>query len=208
VHISQLEIATSIERDGFWLTSGVSKNQVQEVITKLGNVIQVTDVTIKSGRALVTSDKALDLHSDHPMADLICWHCREQSTEGGETILLDAYKILKRLNTGELDQLKRIWLYEHKVFDTDSDRFPFLSSRFGRDKIYYTFWLLKDELTFEQQSAFREFVCLTKQIMPIRIKLKPDDLLVIDNGRMLHGRTGIGGNKQRFLKRFWIEKIS
>jgi alpha-ketoglutarate-dependent taurine dioxygenase len=42
--------------------------------------------------------------------------------------------------------------------------------------------------------------------LPTQLLLQKDDALIIDNRRILHGRTAITGSKDRFLKRYWIEK--
>lgn len=200
------DICESVAKTGHTLVTDVSHDESAALIKGLGNVLWVTDVTVKLGsRPLVTSDKALDFHTDHHKADLICWHCLEQADEGGETILLDAYELLRNLTSEQLYHLRELNLFEHKIFTDDPEYFPFLSARFGRAKVYYSFWLLKDNVTNEQKTAFNTFRRLTEEFEPIRYKLKPNDLLVIDNGRMLHGRTAIGGNKKRLLKRYWIE---
>ena len=201
------EVMSAVEKSGYWFGSSFSPEQVPPLINSIGKKIYVTDVTVKpDSKALVTSDRALDFHTDHHRADLILWHCIHQSDQGGESIMLDAYDLLARLSSGQRELLKKTMLFEHKVFPDDPEQFPVLSSRLGRDKIYYSFWLQKDKLLPDQRDAFFAFKRLTETSEPITILLKPSDVLIMDNGRLLHGRKAIMGNKNRLLKRYWIER--
>ena len=109
------------------------------------------------------------------------------------------------MDRNDLLHLRSLKLKEHKVFDGDPDFFPLLSECHGQDKIYFSYWLMNGEIESDQKRAFEAFRKAIASVTPIRYKLKPRDMLVIDNGRMLHGRTAIEGNKKRFLKRYWIE---
>ncbi len=203
------EILATISRNGHWCMAKASAEEKRQILRGLGTTIYVTDVTVKPGsKALVTSDRALDYHTDHHRADLIAWYCLEQTDDGGETILIDAYALLRKLSAEQLHLLRSVKLFEHKVFDGDSELFPLLSEKFGREKVYYSFWVNRGDLTREQMEALLAFKSITETERPIRYRLEPSDLLVIDNGRMLHGRTAIGGNRRRFLKRYWIESLN
>jgi len=204
--VSCREVFSSIEGCGYWFSAAVSPGEAEAIIQGLGIVLLVTDVTVRPGKALVTSDQALDYHTDHHRADFICWHCIEQTDQGGETMLLDSYQLLAGLPPATAAKLRQIQLHEHKVFNGDQERFPLLSKRFDRDKLYYSFWMLKGGVQQELKAAFMEFKRLTEEASPIRFKLQPGDFLIIDNGRMLHGRTAIQGHKPRHLRRFWIAK--
>ena len=41
-----------------------------------------------------------------------------------------------------------------------------------------------------------------------RIRLQPGDLLVVDNGRWLHGRDTLEDGSGRVLQRFWLRRPS
>ncbi len=200
------DISYAVSRDGHFLARSATIEEAESIVTRLGKILFVTDVTVRPGsKALVTSDRGLDFHTDHHRADLICWHCIEQTDEGGESVLLDGHRLLQRLRAGLVEDLRGLKLFEHKVFPGDEEAFPFLSQRFGRDKLYYSFWMLHGAIKPEQKAAFLEFKAITETEPCVRYRLQPGDILVIDNGRMLHGRTAIKGNKKRFLRRYWIE---
>lgn len=183
------------------------KNQTEELIQKhfvdLGQIIFTTDVKVKpDSKPLVTSERALDFHTDHHKAKYIAWHCHKQTDKGGESILMDAQKIYSQLSASYKKTLENIYLFEHKIFPDDKESNPLVHTSGGQNKFYYSFWLVSD---FDKQNpALREFQRLIKTNEPVKLTLQPNDLLIIDNHRILHGRTAIEGSKDRYLKRYWI----
>jgi hypothetical protein len=199
-------IQATIEEKGYCHLPSAGADALEDLLHDLGQVIQVTEVAVKQETArLVNSDQALDLHTDHHAADLIAWHCIEQSDAGGESVLLDAEAAYAQLTPGQQRTLGRIHLTEHKVFAGDPGTYPLVHERDGRRKFYYSFWLADENGSPEEEDeslgAFRQALDRTPREM---IKLQADDILIIDNGRMLHGRTAIGGSKRRLLRRYWI----
>jgi len=176
------------------------------VIGGLGRTIFVADVKVMpDSKAGARTDRAVRFHTDHHRADLIAWHCIEQTDEGGETVLLDGDELLRRLRPSVLERLRGLRIFGPKVFEGEPERFPFLSQRHGREKIYYPFWMTK-EIEARQRVALLAFKRLTEEEQCMRCLLQPGDLLVIDNGRMLHGRAAVNGMRRRFVRRYWIEE--
>jgi len=118
--------------------------------------------------------------------------------------LLDGYKLLRLLAAEQLERLKRLQLFKDEFAEREVDRFPFLSERFAREKIYYSPWSAA-EVEGEQREALQEFTRLTERGERVRYLLQPGDLLVIDNGRMLHGSSATGRAGRRVFRRYWIE---
>ncbi len=81
---------------------------------------------------------------------------------------------------------------------------PLVELENGKPKFYYSFWLLKEKMGLEERTAGKRFQQLIQETAPIKIKLQPSDFLIVDNRRILHGRTEIKGSQKRLLKRFWI----
>ena len=197
-----------LKQCGYVLMEGAGQSGLDSVIAQLGEVIQVTKVHNNPDTpALVTSDRALDFHTDHPKADFIVWLCVEQSQTGGESILADADMAFERLSPDDQAALKEIRLFEHKVFPDDEDSRPLVSTGAGgKRRFYYSFWLVKGELPSAQKSALKCFQAAVSECQVAEIKLRRDDVLIVDNGRILHGRRAFtGGN--RLLIRHWVCKI-
>ncbi len=199
-------IITKLEDKGFLFIAKQSEREVATLLDYLGEVIYTTDVKVNlESKSLVTSASALDFHTDHHRAKWILWHCLEQTDIGGETILVDAAKIYQNLAKKHQKALSEIMLFEHKVFEGDRDSCPLVSEVDGVLRFYYSFWLVKKELSGEQESAlsaFREAITVES---PIKMKLQKNDIIIVNNHRILHGRCEIKGTQNRFLKRFWIE---
>ncbi len=193
-----------LTRAGFVHLTCRSEEQVQECLKTLGQVIHTADVVVKpDSRGLVTSARGLDYHTDHHKAKYVALYCYRQTDEGGESILIDAEKIYLKLSPEQQEQLKEIELFVHKVFHGDQELHPLVAfDDLNTRRFYYSFWLVKDR--DKERPAMLAFQKFLRETEPIRLRLEKNDVLIIDNHRMLHGRTPITGSKDRFLKRFWL----
>ncbi len=201
-HITDLRAA--LEAEGRMHLEAMPYSAFREAITKLGTIIQRTEVRVRpESKAMVTSARSLDLHTDHHAARFIAWYCHRQSDEGGESLLLDARAAFDRLPPMHRDRLFNLHLHEHKVFPDDPGSWPFVLYDQGRLRFYYSFWLTNP--SDRDEPAYRAFQEALASMPPMELKLRPGDALIIDNHRMLHGRTAIGGEGDRYLERFWIK---
>ena len=64
--------------------------------------------------------------------------------------------------------------------------------------------LVDDNLSREQKEAFEAFNTRVRDAEPIKFRLEPEECLIIDNGRVLHGRSSLSSDSDRLLKRYWI----
>lgn len=198
-------IVAKLSDKGFMFIASQSESEVRGILDCLGEVIYVTDVKVNpNSRALVTSSKALDFHTDHHKAKWVLWHCIEQTDDGGESILVDAISVYNQLSEAEKQALSQVMLFEHNIFEDDEDFCPVVTQENGMLKFYYSFWMADKKLQGAPKSAFMAFRAAITKETPVEMKLKKGDVLIIDNHRILHGRREIRGNQNRFLKRFWI----
>lgn len=198
-------ILQTLSTDGFIHLADMPFDDFEEISKSLGDIIHITDVKVnESTPALVTSARGLDFHTDHSKADIIAWYCLKQSSEGGESVLVDSKKVLGAFSEDEIKLLSQIQLREHKMFEGDKDSYPLLTKNKDGYKCYYSFWLVNKNLQEPFCGILKKFQEAIKMAEAKRILLKPKDVLLIDNGRIFHGRTEIKGDKDRFLKRFWI----
>ena len=196
-------IKNELEIHGFKYLQNKTVKEVNLLCHSLGEILLETDVKIDlTTKALVTSDKELDMHTDHSKAKYIIWHCLKQTSIGGYSLVLDTKKVLQKLSKKEKQELEKIQLFEHKIFKDDLESYPMLSKVNGKNKMYYSFWFINSKN--KDNKVFLKFKGIVDEMEKIKIRLNKNDVLIIDNGRMLHGRTEILGNKNRHLKRFWI----
>ncbi len=181
-----------------------AETEVLEFLNGLGNIFYTTDVFVNpESKSLVTSVKGLDFHTDHHKANYIAWYCIRQTDLGGESLLVNAELAFNELTLEQQLELYKIHLFEHKVFPEDTESYPLVSNNLNSKKeFYYSFWLVnKSDINNPALKAFQKALEKVKKEI---FKLEPRDLLIIDNHRILHGRTPIEGNKDRLLKRYWL----
>lgn len=198
----------NLKQNGYSIVENAHQIQLDKILAFLGKVIQTTDIVVKpDSKALVTSARALDFHTDHHKADYIAWYCLEQTDQGGETILLNAEQIYRSLAEEHQLALQCIKLFEHKIFEDDQDNYPLVEIVDSKPRFYYSYWFAKNiPLNSLEKEALKSFQEKIRVSRPIKIKLKKNDILIVDNRRIFHGRTEIVGTKNRFLKRFWIQE--
>ncbi len=203
---TKLDLQRELDERGYFVIRRGGPRVLVDVLEELGRVIHVEDVVVTPESAsLVKSERGLSLHTDHHRADVIVWHCLAQSDQGGETIISDALAALTTLSREEQSALTHVHLKEHSVFIGDEDRYPLLSVRRGRPRIYYSYWMVEEGLRDEERAAFEAFTRAVERGHRVTLRLEPGDILGIDNGQMLHGRQPITGSKERHLRRYWLE---
>ncbi|GBL29869.1 hypothetical protein EMGBS10_10190 [Opitutia bacterium] len=171
-------------------------------LAQLGPVIQTTEITPRvNAKAALATDQEMALHTDHPRARWISWECVRQSSEGGYSLLKDTKPALNSLSDSERDELRALTIRTHVVFPDDMGAYPVLrQDRDGADWVYFTPWMTDGQ----SSPAFRKFIQALEATPTLTLRLYPGESLLIDNGRMLHGRSALGGDKDRLLIRRWI----
>ena len=206
--LDEADLRRQLRREGYIYLPGW-QGDGEPFARSLGKIIKTTDVVVdRAKKSLVTSPRSLEVHTDHSRARYILWKCLAQSDVGGVSVLVDAYEVLSQLSPFEREALREVFLTEHKVFRGDSSRVPLLRTIDGTDRIYYSFWLLEDQVPQTCRGALHRFKQLLGEATTMRLRLAPGDLLVIDNHRMLHGRSAIEPQSERHLVRYWIDDSS
>ena len=171
-------------------------------LAQLGPIIQTTEITPRANaKAALATDQEMQLHTDHPRARWISWECVRQSSEGGYSLLKDTKPALDSLSESERDELRTLAIRTHVVFSDDTGSYPvFRKDGNGADWVYFTPWMTDGQ----SSPAFRKFLQALETSPTLSVRLYPGESLLIDNGRMLHGRAALGGDKDRLLIRRWI----
>lgn len=204
--IQEKDYLEDLQADNFCILKVETYEEVRRICSNLGKIIHEQEVTPKlKSKSLSNSYKALDFHTDHHRAVIVGLFCIKQAIYGGNTRLIDSYEVLNYFSKKEIEILKSIYLYEHRIFENDSDKFPLLEGNNNEYKVYYSYWLAKNSLNEQQYELFNKFKEVTQTIPQIKLKLKPNELLLFYNRRILHSRTEIRIGEERLLKRIWIE---
>lgn len=192
----------AFNQNGWTILNSPSLTATKIATWAFGPIIQTTKVAPRpDAKAALATDLEMEFHTDHPRALMIAWHCVRQSSEGGESLLKDGRKALSMLDEATRARLREVTMGSHQVFKGDLERCPILRDDLGfRDWIYYTPWFRREGA----EPALDAFAAALDMTETIRIRLQPGQVLFINNTRMLHGRSAIGGDKDRLLVRHWI----
>ena len=198
------EVFADLESQG-WSRFSSGETVLQQVIDQLGFTIMENDVSLDNdSRSLVRSTNSLPPHTDHHLAHYILWHCIRPDGEGGHSIIVDGLQIFHSMSEDDKKLLNSIDLMEHCVFKDDLQHHPMISNNENGLRIYYSFWMADENLSREQKDAFETYNARVRETTPIKFRLDPDECLIVDNGRILHGRTSLSTDSDRLLKRYWI----
>ncbi len=178
----------------------VESGAVQRVEALPGPVLDQYAKSLRSA-----SSEAFALHSDESFcvqpARWVLLHCWQPAESGGDTLLLTADEIL-----AQVPREVRIALEQLRLPYPCGDRVTIEASgelRFNAEEVESAAlrrgiplslpqrgWLVRFEQLFARQAR--------------RLRLEAGDLLIIDNWRVLHGRTAFAASSGRLLKRLRV----
>ena len=211
-----------VEQLGFALLHGVPTipGTVCDVVglfgyvreTNYGRLFDV--VSVEAPLNLAFTALALGNHTDNPYRDpvpqLQLLHCLEAAGEGGESIVVDGFAVAERLRReapDDFDLLTKTSVPFRYVEPGSVDLrhlAPFIeldASGDLRAVRYNSRSIGPIDLDPDAVSAFyaahRRFGrMLHDPTMTVGFKLRPGDLFIVDNRRVLHGRRGFGGGRR------------
>ena len=159
----------------------------------------------------------LGVHTDNPYREpvpgLQLLHCLESSATGGETILVDGFRAAAALRAAAPQHFEL--LARHPVTFRFRDRHTALEARAPLISVdgdgaisalrHNTRSMAPLDLPAEHMAAYyeayRRFArLLNDPEVQVRIALSPGDLFMVDNHRVLHGRTGFAVGGRRHLQ--------
>ena len=221
----------AIEQYGFALLHGVptTPGMVVEVVKLFGYVRETNygrlfDVkSVVNPNNLAYTGLALGGHTDNPYRDptpsLQLLHCLSSSTDGGDNTLVDGFQVAERLRAAAPEQFGLLTRQpiRFRFQDEDADlsaEFPLISldARGEVAAIHYNSrspapFDLEEPLVEPFYAAYRAFVgLLGSPEFQIKFKLGPGDLFIVDNWRVLHGRTGFSAAGQRHLQGCYADR--
>jgi hypothetical protein len=155
-----------------------------------------------AARKYVCDWPEVPFHTDDPTVDLIAWYCEAQDDWDGASVLVDSQPVLARLHEQARTDLRQTLLPFRALAPHSTAFWPVLSES---GQIFLMPWLEPTSPRHRQEgSAFVAFVGSVLAQRPVRIRLRPGQALIIDNRRMLHGRSAIHPQSRRRLRRYWV----
>ena len=170
--------------------------------TNYGRLFDVK--TVVNPTNLAYTGLGLGAHSDNPYRDptptLQLLHCLASSAEGGENTLVDAFRVVQDLPRADLELLATKPI-RFRFADADTEletETPVISldARGDVQAVHYNtrsvqaFRLPENEIGPYYEAYQRFGRMLEEHAYRIQFKLEPGGLFIVDNLRVLHGRTG------------------
>ncbi|MEO5974789.1 MAG: gamma-butyrobetaine dioxygenase [Ilumatobacteraceae bacterium] len=228
-----LQWLSAVDRFGFAVINGMPRQsgalcQVAETFgfvreTNYGKWFDVVaEVTPQN---LANTNLGLQAHTDNPYRDPIptlqLLACLENSVLGGESSVVDGFAIAEHLQQNDqwaFDILARHpvrFTYEgsdevsltakRPIFELGPDG-ELLAVRYNNRSAAPFVDISFDEME-EFYRAYRKFAeCMDDPSFSVRFKLAPGEAFIVDNTRVLHGRTAYHGSGKRWLQGCYADK--
>jgi [2-(trimethylamino)ethyl]phosphonate dioxygenase len=174
---------------------------------------------------LAYTNLGLQAHTDNPYRDpvptLQLLACLENTVDGGESIIVDGFKAATLLQTEAPENFDLLSRYcarfeyageagvklqaRRPIIELAPDG-EILSIRFNSRSADAPIDIPYEKMT-AWYAAYRHFAqIIERPELAIKFKMAPGDLIVFDNTRTLHARTGFSGTGSRWLQGCYAEK--
>ena len=173
-------------------------------------------------RSIANDVKALKLHTDEPYRasppGLLLFHCITNDQTGtGCSLFMDGFEIAERLRAHDAEGFTALCDHAQpyrRHFDGDVDlvaEFPILSlDEFGNlcgirlnDRVAAPLSIPPDEVEIYYRALRYLLEQAEDENLALKLTLQPGDIAVFDNHRILHGRSDLTINGQRWLQ--WVQ---
>jgi len=188
--------------------------------TSYGRVFDV--VTQPQANNLAYTARGLAVHTDNPYRRPVpgyqLLHCLEASPGGGETILVDGFFVAEHLHHSDpcafdlLTRVPRAFRFTDSEVDLRNEAAVIETDFEGRlVAIHYngrsaSTLDIPSELVEPYYAAYIKFGrLLSDPEVELRLTLSPGDLLIMNNHRVLHGRTGLAATGRRHLQGCYVD---
>lgn len=231
---ARLDWLTRLLQDGIAFLRGVPsvESAILEAMALVGRLVEtnyglVFDVrSVPQPENLAYSDLGLGLHTDNPYREPVpgfqALHALIASVEGGESLFADGFALAEHLRLSDPDAFALLtqtpvpFLYRSREAELYAER-PLLqlSCRGHVTAVHYNSRSIAplrlsahDARAFYK--AYRCFAALLREPrFQTRLRLDTGDLVVFDNQRTLHGRTGFSSAKYpRHLRGCYLTRDS
>lgn len=193
-------IIPKLESNNYLLLQNKSEQFFDNIVNHLGESFRKTLIEIsKAPKTKLETKHRMDFHTD-PKAKYISWYCVKQSSIGGESLIIDFADVIDVLDKKSFNKLKNMNMYDsYQNMDV-----PFYSEINSEPNFYYSPWRISIDNKRIYEKELCELSNIISYIEPRRILMKPKDILIIKNKKVLHTRTEIGGDFNRLIIRHLI----
>jgi gamma-butyrobetaine dioxygenase len=174
---------------------------------------------------LAYTNLGLQAHTDNPYRDpvptLQILACLENSVEGGDSIVVDGFKVVERLKAEDPRGFELLaghaarFAYEGSAGVRLRAKRPMIelgpdgeliAVRFNNRSLAAATDVPYEDMA-DYYAAYRRFAELIEDpTMEVTFKLKPGELFIVDNTRVLHARKSFSGTGKRWLQGCYADK--
>jgi gamma-butyrobetaine dioxygenase len=186
--------------------------------TNYGRLFDVRSVVNPTN--LAYTGLGLGVHTDNPYREptptLQLLHCLSSSAGGGENTLVDAFRVAADLPREHFELLASnpiCFRYADEEAELEAETSVISADARGDvQAVHYNTrscapFRLPEELVEPYYAAYQGFGrMLEEEKYRIRFKLEPGDLFIVDNLRVLHGRTGYSEAGERHLQGCYADR--
>jgi hypothetical protein len=205
----QQEVADALRRDGFFHVRGIGPDEYLALAASLGDVVAVEEIELRPGvGSYACSPGPVPFHTDHPAVTTAAWHCVRQDHVDGASLLVDAQRLVGKLNPEQIALLERLRLgFPPLLAGHRPGAAPVLMPRSDGYGIYYPPVVRPDEPEPGALVALQALAEKVREVGPTeQIQIRLEVHFVDNNRRMLHGRGPLRSNSPRLLRRAWIQR--
>ncbi|MGH6874190.1 MAG: 2-trimethylaminoethylphosphonate dioxygenase, partial [Aestuariivirgaceae bacterium] len=174
---------------------------------------------------LAYTNLGLQAHTDNPYRDpvptLQLLACLENSVDGGESLVVDGFKVVEKLAAENPRYVRLLSAYparfeyagaagvrlraKRPLIELGPDG-ELIAVRFNNRSLAAVTDVPFDEMPGYYQ-AYRRFAeCIEDPAMAVAFKLSPGELFIVDNTRVLHARKAFSGAGKRWLQGCYADK--
>jgi len=150
--------------------------------------------------------KSFPFHTDGsfeepPPRYLAQYVVKEDRFGGGETLLVKAASVLRRL-TAPTCEVLRSTRFRFRVPAEFDKGLPFrdVPILFGEGLMRYRREIIDDEAAGSARAALDELDAAIESVEPVRLRLRSGMILLLDNARFLHARTEVRDPERHLLR--------
>ena len=194
---------TRLQESGHCTVVVGTPDDAQALAENLGDIVLQTEVRLDPRReTYLCNPGSIPPHTDHPVAKYILWYCHEQDALEGSNEIVDARRVIQDLDPALQEELAGVRVPCPPLLGREPTATHALWEP-RSESVFYAPWLVA---SMPRNEALNEFerslqVCERHRAS---LRLRPGQELILDNHRMLHGRSELPRGSARWLTRFWL----
>lgn len=201
-------LTESVQRNGWCRLGPTSDAEYRTLVGQLGKPWCETAVELRPDvRSYLCKPEPVPFHTDHPDADWMSWRCEVQDDADGTQQLVDGLEALRACGPRVREALTRVHAEVRVRQDTPPARVPLLRLSPHGERLFFASWIKpieSDPHSLDAFVALRDEINRRCENSVQEVRLAEGEILIVDNGRLLHGRKGLASASKRRLRRFWI----